>query len=103
MRGKRGATMQDAGKECRPPGKETYGKHRASSESLSRLVRHDLAKAIVPLRSRRDTELIIILSVVFLLHKINRSRFRPYLDALKIPKLYKILHHIESLNVCMEY
>ena len=100
MRGKRGATMQDAGKECRPPGKEAYGKHRASSESLSRLVRHDLAKAIVPLRSRRDTELIIILSVVFLLHKTNRSRLR---HALKIPKFYKIFHHIESLNVCMEY
>jgi len=27
----------------------------------------------------------------------------PCLDALKIPKFYKISHHIESLNACMKY
>ena len=28
---------------------------------------------------------------------------RAFLDALKIPKLYKILHHTEYLNACMKY
>ena len=27
----------------------------------------------------------------------------PCLDALKIPKFYKILHHIKFLNTCMKY
>jgi len=26
-----------------------------------------------------------------------------FLDVLKIPKLYKISHHIESLKACMKY
>jgi len=33
----------------------------------------------------------------------HHSTLSPCLDAFKIPKFYKIPHHIEYLNVCMKY
>ena len=33
----------------------------------------------------------------------EKKKSSPCLVASKIPKLYKILHHIESLNACMKY
>jgi len=35
--------------------------------------------------------------------KVENAQYWPYLVPFKIPKLYKIPHHIEFFNTCMKY
>jgi len=40
---------------------------------------------------------------IFFFGKVHERYFRPYLIPLQNLIFFKILRHIESLNVCMEY